>query len=166
MDPVSRFGAGSGVAPIPVEMNTRFNRAEIEQALADVARRRMAIQDVSCERNCGRASLHRLIAQRGGRVRSGLKRLREGPVEVQGALLLNHRELLGFIHGKGCQAVAESRPASIFHEVWMCVDRPGLREDAAPDPATNRPRRSLRPEPGHVLRPAARRLRFSITDEE
>ncbi len=39
--------------------------------------------------------------------------LREGPVDVQAALLLNHRELPGFIHGMGCQDVAERRPASI-----------------------------------------------------
>ncbi len=43
----------------------------------------------------------------------GLEPLREGPVDVQAVLLLNHRELLGFIHWMGCQDVAESRPTSI-----------------------------------------------------
>ena len=41
----------------------------------------------------------------------GLERLREDPVDVRAALLLNHRELLGFIHGIDCEDVAERRRA-------------------------------------------------------
>jgi hypothetical protein len=64
----------------------------------------------------------------------GLERPREGPVEIQAALSVNHCELF-------CSFAAWTAKmwpgVDCFnvHQTWMYVDRPGLREDA-PDPAT------------------------------
>ncbi|MDB5344828.1 MAG: hypothetical protein JWP89_3205 [Schlesneria sp.] len=50
----------------------------------------------------------------------GLERPREGPVEVQAALSVNHRELFCFVYGIGCQDVAWSRLLQYPSNVDVC----------------------------------------------